>query len=251
MAIVFFKGVNKVLVTTHVRIQLQRLTFATNQRFVVDPHQLDNELLAYAVSHSTEEDTVLAELRRKTWQTVLTPQMLSDPIQGKFLQNWSRMVRPQRVLELGTYTGYSTICLAAGLTSDGRIDTVEPNDELNVIQDEFWEKAGIRARVHRHNSEASAILPQLEGPFDLVWIDADKPRTGHYVEQCLPLLRRGGWILVDNVLWWGKVLPSRTDGDATSAHLESVCAEWAKRSGIRTTLLPIRDGILTIEKVED
>ena len=233
------------------RIQLQRLTFATNQRFVVDPHQLDNELLAYAVSHSTEEDAVLAELRRKTWQTVLTPQMLSDPIQGKFLQNWSRMVRPQRVLELGTYTGYSTICLAAGLATDGRIDTVEPNDELNVIQDEFWEKAGIRARVHRHNAEASAILPQLEGPYDLVWIDADKPRTGDYVEQCLPLVRPGGWILVDNVLWWGKVLPSRTDGDATSAHLESVCAEWAKRSGIRTTLLPIRDGILTIEKVED
>jgi len=218
---------------------------------VVDPHQLDNELLAYAVSHSTEEDAVLAELRRKTWQTVLTPQMLSDPIQGKFLQNWSRMVRPQRVLELGTYTGYSTICLAAGLTSDGRVDTVEPNDELNAIQDEFWEKAGIGARVHRHNAEASAVLPQLEGPYDLVWIDADKPRTGNYVEQCLHLLRRGGWILVDNVLWWGKVLPSRTDGDATSEHLESVCAEWAKRSDIRTTLLPIRDGILTIEKVED
>ena len=251
MAIALFKGLNKVLVTAHVRIQLQRLNFATNQRFVVDPHQLDNELLAYAVSHSTEEDAVLAELRRKTWQTVLTPQMLSDPIQGKFLQNWSRMVRPQRVLELGTYTGYSTICLAAGLTSDGRVDTVEPNDELNAIQDEFWEKAGIGARVHRHNAEASTVLPQLEGPYDLVWIDADKPRTGDYVEQCLPLVRRGGWILVDNVLWWGKVLPSRTDGDATSEHLESVCAEWAKRSGIRTTLLPIRDGILTIEKVED
>ena len=218
---------------------------------MVDPHQLDNELLAYAVSHSTEEDAVLAELRRKTWQTVLTPQMLSDPIQGKFLQNWSRMVRPQRVLELGTYTGYSTICLAAGLAPDSRIDTVEPNDELNAIQDEFWKKAGIHARVHRYNAEASAVLPQLEGPYDLVWIDADKPRTGDYVEQCLPLVRRGGWVLVDNVLWWGKVLPSRTDGDATSEHLESVCAEWAKRSGIRTTLLPIRDGILTIEKVED
>lgn len=212
---------------------------------------MDHELLAYAVSHSTAEDAVLAELRKKTWQTVLTPQMLSDPIQGKFLQNWSRMVRPQRVLELGTYTGYSTICLAAGLGPDGRIDTVEPNDELNAIQDEFWEKAGIVECIQRHNAEASTVLPELEGPFDLVWIDADKPRTGDYVEQCLSLVRPGGWILVDNVLWWGKVLPSRMDGDATSEHLKAVCAEWAKRSGIRTTLLPIRDGILTIEKVED
>ena len=131
---------------------------------------MDHELLAYAVSHSTEEDAVLAELRRKTWQTVLTPQMLSDPIQGKFLQNWSRMVRPQRVLELGTYTGYSTICLAAGLAPAGSIDTVEPNDELNAIQDEFWEKAGIAECIQRHNAEASTVLPELEGPYDLVWI---------------------------------------------------------------------------------
>ena len=104
---------------------------------VAETHQMDDELLAYAVSHSTSEDGVLAELRRKTWQSVLTPQMLSDPIQGKFLQNWSRMVRPERVLELGTYTGYSTICLAHGLQDGGLIDTVEPNDELNSIQDEF------------------------------------------------------------------------------------------------------------------
>lgn len=223
---------------------------ALNSRILAETHQLDDELLTYAVSHSSEEDAVLAGLRRKTWQTVLTPQMLSDPIQGKFLQNWSRMIRPERVLELGTYTGYSTICLAAGLQPGGRIDTVEPNDELNPIQDEFWEKAGIAGRVHRHNAEASDVLPELEGPYDVVWIDADKPRTGEYMEQCLPLVRPGGWMLVDNVLWWGKVLPSRIDKDSTSDHLESVCADWAKRRGVRTTLLPIRDGILIVEKIE-
>lgn len=212
---------------------------------------MDDELLAYAVSHSSAEDAVLAELRRKTWQSVLTPQMLSDPIQGKFLQNWSRMVRPERVLELGTYTGYATICLASGLQDGGLIDTVEPNDELNAIQDEFWQKAGIDSAIRRHNAEASDVLSSLEGPYDLIWIDADKPRTGEYMAHCLPLLRNGGWMLVDNVLWWGKVLPSRTDKDATSQHLESLCAEWANRSDVRTTLLPIRDGILTVEKVED
>lgn len=212
---------------------------------------MDDELLAYAVSHSSAEDAVLAELRRKTWQSVLTPQMLSDPIQGKFLQNWSRMVRPERVLELGTYTGYATICLSSGLQDGGLIDTVEPNDELNAIQDEFWQKAGIDSAIRRHNAEASDVLSSLEGPYDLIWIDADKPRTGEYMAHCLPLLRKGGWMLVDNVLWWGKVLPSRTDKDATSQHLESLCAEWANRSDVRTTLLPIRDGILTVEKVED
>jgi predicted O-methyltransferase YrrM len=216
---------------------------------LTETHQLDDELLAYAVSHSTEEEAVLAALRRKTWQTVLTPQMLSDPIQGKFLQNWSRMVRPKRVLELGTYTGYSTICLATGLQRNGRIDTIEPNEELNAIQDEFWKKAGIEGHVHRHNSEASNVLPSLAGPYDVVWIDADKPRTGTYMEQCLPLVRPGGWMLVDNVLWWGKVLPSRTDKDGTSQHLESICTEWAKRHDVRTTLLPIRDGILIVEKI--
>ena len=131
------------------------------------------------------------------------------------------MVRPQRCWS-SARTPVTRPSAGRGLATDGRVDTVEPNDELNAIQDEFWEKAGIGARVHRHNAEASAVLPQLEGPYDLVWIDADKPRTGNYVEQCLPRIRRGGWILVDNVLWWGKVLPSRTDGDATSAHLESV-----------------------------
>lgn len=217
---------------------------------MAETHQLDDELLAYAVSHSSEEDPVLAALRRKTWQTVLTPQMLSDPIQGKFLQNWSRMTRPNRVLELGTYTGYSTICLAAGLQLNGSIDTIEPNDELNPIQDEFWEKAGIADRVMRHNAEASDVLPKLAGHYDVVWIDADKPRTGDYMEQCLPLVQMGGWMLVDNVLWWGKVLPSRRDKDATSNHLESLCANWAQRSDVRTTLLPIRDGILIVEKMK-
>ena len=106
------------------------------------PHQLDDELLQYSVQNSTKEDAILSALRKRTWQKVLTPQMLSDPIQGKFLQNLSRMVRPKRILELGTYTGYSTICLASGLSADGVIDTVEPNDELNSIQEEFWQKRG-------------------------------------------------------------------------------------------------------------
>lgn len=213
-----------------------------------DPHQLDDELLAYSVANSSPEDSVLQALRKRTWQTVLTPQMLSDPIQGKLLQNWSRMVRPMRVLELGTYTGYATICLAAGLPADGEIVTVEPNDELNAIQDEFWEMAGIRDRVVRYNEEAGTVLPRLTGTFDLVWIDADKPRTPEYVHQCLELVRVGGWVLVDNVLWWGKVLPGHSAQDETARILHAMNEELSKRDDIHTSLIPVRDGILMLEK---
>ncbi len=213
------------------------------------PHQLDDELLQYSVQNSTKEDAILSALRKRTWQKVLTPQMLSDPIQGKFLQNLSRIVRPKRILELGTYTGYSTICLASGLSADGVIDTVEPNDELNSIQEEFWQKAGIIERVNRFNAEALEVLPNLSGLYDIIWIDADKPRTRLYADACLPLLRPGGWLLVDNVLWWGKVLPSHAETDATAEIMKSTASWLASRSDVRTTLLPIRDGILMVEKL--
>jgi len=212
-------------------------------------HQLDDELLRYSIEHSSPEDRVLAELRKRTWQSVLTPQMLCDPIQGKLLQNWSRMMQPKRVLELGTYTGYSAICLSAGLQSNGHIDTIEPNDELCTIQDEFWEKAGIREQITRHVGEAHEILRELKGPYDLIWIDADKPRTGDYVQMTMELVRPGGWILVDNVLWWGKVLPSHASPDSTSKLLQELCVTLSQDQSVRSTLLPIRDGILMIQKV--
>ena len=157
-------------------------------------HDLNDDVLAYAEAHSTEEWDVLKGLRRSTWQHVLTPQMLSDPIQGRFLANISRMLKPQSILELGTYTGYSTICLAAGLQTEGSIDTIEPNDELNDIQDEFWGAAGLLTAIRRHNGEALKVLPELSGPYDLVWIDADKARTEQYFEESLRRLRIGGWI---------------------------------------------------------
>ena len=212
-------------------------------------HDLNDDVLAYAEAHSTEEWDILKQLRRSTWQHVLTPQMLSDSIQGRFLANISRMIQPQSILELGTYTGYSTICLAAGLQAGGTIDTVEPNDELNGIQDEFWAAAGLQAAIRRHNGEALHVLPGLDGPYDLVWIDADKARTEQYIEEALKRVRIGGWILVDNVLWWGKVLDDRKEKDTIAAMLERLATALANDSRVRTTLLPLRDGILMIEKL--
>lgn len=212
-------------------------------------HDLNDDLLDYAELHSTAEWEVLKQLRRSTWQHVLTPQMLSDSIQGRFLANLSRMLKPLSVLELGTYTGYSTICLAEGLLAGGKIDTIDPNDELNAIQDEFWRAAGLNGSINRHNGEALNILPQLNGPYDLVWIDADKSRTEEYIEQTLLLVRTGGWILVDNVLWWGKVLDHQKQKDPIAAMLEKLTADLAKDPRVRTSLLPLRDGILMIEKL--
>ncbi len=212
-------------------------------------HDLNDDLLDYAELHSTGEWEVLKQLRRSTWQHVLTPQMLSDSIQGRFLANLSRMLKPVSILELGTYTGYSTICLAEGLQSGGQIDTIDPNDELNAIQDEFWRAAGLNGSINRHNAEALKVLPHLNGPYDLVWIDADKSRTEAYIEQTLPLVRTGGWILVDNVLWWGKVLDPQKEKDPIAVMLEKLTADLAKDPRVRTSLLPLRDGILMIEKL--
>ena len=212
-------------------------------------HDLDDELLAYANSHSTMEPELLQALRKKTWQKVLTPQMLSDSTQGRFLTNMSRMIRPTSILELGTYTGYSTLCLAAGLQPQGKLDTIEPNDELNAIQDEFWKKAGLSDVIRRHNGEALQVLPNLPGPYDLIWIDADKARTEIYVEAAIQRTKIGGWILVDNVLWWGKVLPGQGGNDPIAKLLERLTTQLAEDDRVRTTLLPLRDGILMMEKV--
>ena len=195
------------------------------------PHQLDDELLQYSVQNSTKEDAILSALRKRTWQKVLTPQMLSDPIQGKFLQNLSRMVRPKRILELGTYTGYSTICLASGLSADGVIDTVEPNDELNSIQEEFWQKAGIIERVNRFNAEALEVLPNLSGLYDIIWIDADKPRT-RIVCRCLPSSVATRWLVARGqcfVVGQSPSKPCRNRCHGRNHEIDSFMVGWSKR----------------------
>ena len=175
-------------------------------------HGLDDALHAYATDLSSTEPAGLAALRRATWTQTVKPQMLCDELQGRLLASMSHMIAPTRVLELGTFTGYATACWAEGLALEGTVDTVDVNDELHAIQDEHWAKLGIADCIRRHTGKAMDILDSGvlfdadPRPLDVVFVDADKEHQQTYVDWAIAHVRDGGWIVVDNVLWWGEVL---------------------------------------------
>ena len=205
--------------------------------------RFDDPLFDYAERNSNAEPELLARLRRRTWQTQTHAHMLSDPLQGRLLALLSQLIQPQRVLELGTFTGYSTLCLAEGLAPNGRIHTIDPDEELQLIQDAFWAEAGLKDQITRHIKEAHEVLPQFTEWFDLIWIDADKKRTPDYVEWAIEHTRPGGLILVDNVLWWGKVLEGPASDDADARTLHALNETLRDDPRVENVLLPIRDGI--------
>ena len=207
-----------------------------------------NASLEYAESHSTRESKLLEKLRRETFQKVLHPRMLSGPLQGRLLSLISKLIRPKRILELGTYTGYATLCLSEGLVQDGDIHTIDKNEELIAIQNKYFKSSGKRSNIHQHLGEALSILPQLEGPFDLVFIDADKENTQAYFDLCMERVPSGGLILTDNVLWSGKVLDSADKDDRDTLALQEFNHKVANDSRVESLMLPLRDGI-TLSRV--
>ncbi|CAI8259304.1 MAG: Putative O-methyltransferase [Flavobacteriaceae bacterium] len=207
-----------------------------------------NALLEYAELHSTRESKLLEKLRRETFQKVLHPRMLSGPLQGRLLSLISKLIRPKRILELGTYTGYATLCLSEGLVQDGDIHTIDKNEELIAIQNKYFKSSGKRSNIHQHLGEALSILPQLEGPFDLVFIDADKENTQAYFDLCMERVPSGGLILTDNVLWSGKVLDSADKDDRDTLALQEFNHKVANDSRVESLMLPLRDGI-TLSRV--
>ena len=168
----------------------------------------DDELDAYAAAHTTPEPPLLARLHRETHVQVLAPRMLSGHAQGRLLSMISHMVRPRRLLEIGTYTGYSALCLAEGLAPDGQLHTIEQNPELAARIRRYVAAAGLADRIFLHLGPARRVLPTLAETWDLVFVDADKINNDAYYELVLPRVRPGGFLLIDNVLWSGKVLPS-------------------------------------------
>ncbi|MAX70874.1 MAG: methyltransferase [Flavobacteriaceae bacterium] len=207
------------------------------------PEKLDH----YVVEHSEQEPQLLQELTRETYQKILQPIMLSGPYQGRVLSMISKLVRPKTILELGTFTGYATLCLAEGLQKDGKIHTIDINEELHDFQRKYFDKSGFGEQIIQHTGSALDIIPSLDMSFDLVFIDADKPNYSNYFHLIIDKLNPGGIILSDNVLWHGKVVEPLNDKDkSTKAVLDyNTLLKTDKR--VETVLLPIRDG-LTISR---
>ncbi|MDX2431244.1 MAG: O-methyltransferase [Bacteroides sp.] len=202
----------------------------------------------YLEMHSSAEDPVLAELNRHTHLKEVHPRMLSGRVLGAFLTLFSQLLSPSRILEVGTYTGYSAICLAKGLKSGGKLTTLELNDELRQTALTFFEKAGVAKSIELLNGDAIKIIPNLPGPFDLVFIDANKESYSAYYEEILPKVTKGGYILADNVLWGGKVLGDHKKDNSTSS-IQRFNELVTRDPRVENMLLPIRDGLMVIKKL--
>ncbi|MEH6537910.1 MAG: O-methyltransferase [Psychroserpens sp.] len=208
------------------------------------PEKLDD----YVVAHSQEEPELLRQLTRETYQKILQPIMLSGPYQGRVLSMISKLIRPKSILELGTFTGYSTLCLAEGLQSDGVIHTIDVNEELVDFQQKYFDKSDYGQQIHQHLGSAIDIIPMLDMTFDLVFIDADKPNYVNYFHLIIDKIKTGGIILSDNVLWHGKVVEPVDEKDLSTKAVLEFNTLLKKDNRIETVLLPIRDGLTICRK---
>lgn len=204
-------------------------------------------LQAYLDQHSEPEPEHLRALTRETHLKVLYPQMLSGHRVGRLLSLFSHLMRPRRVLEIGTYTGYSCLCLAEGLPADGLIDTIDNNPEREFILRPALRRAGVEAQVKVHYGDAKEILPALPGPYELVFMDADKHHYPQYLELVLPKLSRGGLLIADNVLWDGKVLDPAAEDKATQG-IRTFNEAVRHHEQLVPLMLGLRDGLLLCRK---
>lgn len=210
---------------------------------------IDEAINHYAEEHSGKEPDVLQELNRETYARILYPRMLSGHMQGRVLSAISRMIRPKRILEIGTYTGYSAICLAEGLQENGRLITIDENDELASIATKYFEKAGLSNTIQLINGDATKIIPTLEGTFDLVFIDADKINYENYFRLIIDKVPNGGWLLADNVLWSGNILQEQAEQTKETRAIDTFNKFIAAHPGLFKVLLPIRDGLFLMQKL--
>ncbi|MCS5491685.1 O-methyltransferase [Algoriphagus limi] len=211
---------------------------------------IDPELLAYCEAHTSSEDPILQKITRETQAKVLMPRMLSGPLQGKILELLVKMHRPKIILEIGTYTGYSAICLAKGLGETGKLITLDINDELEDRVRGFFEESGLSEKIDYRLGNALDLIPQLEGEFDFVFIDADKENYLAYYELVIDRVPTGGVILADNVLWSGKVLPKgRKKLDKDTAAILEFNQFVQDDPRVENSLIPIRDGIMMARKL--
>ena len=209
------------------------------------PEKIDD----YVVAHSQQEPELLKELNKETWQKILNPRMLSGSFQGRVLSMISKLIQPKTILEIGTYTGYSALCLAEGMSKDGMLHTIDRNEELYDFQKKYFTKSTFKNQIQQYVGNAMEIIPSIDAKFDLVFIDADKANYTNYFNLIIEKMNKGGVILSDNVLWSGKIVEKLNPKDIDTAALLVYNKLLNEDDRIETVLLPIRDG-LTISRVK-
>lgn len=206
------------------------------------------DLQAYVEAHSGEESSVLASLNRDTYTKVMMPRMLSGRLQGRMLSMLSHMIQPKRILEVGTYTGYSAICMAEGLAQDGKLITLDINEELEVMARDYFEKAGLTKKIDYRIGNAMELIPEIDETFDLVFIDADKKNYTNYFNLVFEKVRPGGFIIGDNVLWSGKVVQTENKTDKDTQAILDFNRFVHEDDRVENVLFPVRDGLMVIRK---
>ena len=208
---------------------------------------ISQELDQYCCSHTADENELLKRINRETHLEVLQPRMLSGHFQGRVLSMLSKMIQPKRILEIGTYTGYSALCLAEGLKMDGKLVTIDVNEELAARVQSYFDESSFSKQISYVISPALEVIPSLNETWDLVFIDADKQNYIEYYEMVLPLVKSGGYIILDNVLWSGKVTDSqKNDKDTVLLRKLNTLIHTDER--VEEVLLPIRDGLMIARK---
>ncbi len=211
-------------------------------------HFLPEDIDQYTVNHSSPEPELLQKLNRETHQKILQPRMLSGHYQGRVLSMITKLINPKNILELGTYTGYSALCMAEGMQADGVLHTIDKNEELFDFQRKYFDKSSWAKQIIQHLGEAKQIIPRLDLNFDLVFLDADKSNYLTYFELIVPKLNSGGVILTDNVLWSGKVTKALNPNDEDTRVLLAYNKKVNEDPRVESVMLPIRDGLTITRK---
>ncbi len=207
---------------------------------------LPKDLQEYIDNHTSDEGELLKRLDRETHLKIMMPRMLSGKVQGRFLSFISKILRPKKILEIGTYTGYATICLSEGLSDDGEIITIDKNEELKDMVNSYFKEAGIDKQVRFMLGNAMDIIPDINEKFDIIFIDADKVNYLNYYEMCISKLSDNGILIADNVLWSGKITDQKAD-KSTKA-LQEFNDKVQSDSGVENILVSIRDGLMILRK---
>lgn len=209
---------------------------------------LPEQIEEYAINHTEKEPQLLAELNRETWANVMIPRMLSGHLQGRVLSMFSKLVSPKNILEIGTYTGYSALCLAEGLKASGNLHTLDINEEYTAVAKRYFNKSAYSNNIKQHIGQALDIIPNLDCKFQLAFIDADKENYANYFDAIIDKMDVGGLIIADNVLWSGKVTINEMDEETQA--LDNYNKKIVTSDRVETVLFPVRDGLMISRKVK-